>query len=573
MSFPVQELTIYTLPQPIDSMKTLYARHFYPALLREVRAAKKVVLIGNAGTATSTIQFYVLKVLLDAHDGLTTLPPDCWGSTMPFDVVVREVADAHTEVYFLKEAKAHQLSKDSTEDVLQCFDPKTTLYMYEPLLDRVSAPCWVDHPSLATVSPEPRRYKEYRKQGGKARYMPVWTEPQLLAMARHMRDTNTVPKGMEALYSDASVRERFSEFGGILRSVLPESDNSLHWQRVGQMKALDNLSDVVLHRYLTAVDVDNQVISTFLAYFDVDMDSGFRFYHVKVLGGKMHEKMLERVNRLTYEETVRILLNADQQKVSTADLGLAFERYMACQFGKSFTWKLRRVDATPSATPNDASPAGASRVLSWTSVALQLTVPNQLCAGTELKKMQKLTLYKPQQSNFPAVDMYFMLNDKTVVGVQVSRTTKATRKVWIGALRMWLLNLAGVKESESTRTEQKSAIENLLNSVQLQLWYAPLPTKANTASIKFDTKSIQVKEEDASPTEAAANADKAKADKAEAAREAKEFDKWLLHLIEGRIGCYVMRVPKAYTKYDDDEVDEGEGNLLEGGSDGGADSK
>ena len=109
MSFPVQELTTYTLPQPIDSMKTLYARHFYPALLREVRAAKKVVLIGNAGTAKSTIQFYVLKVLLDAHDGLTTLPPDCWGSTMPFDVVVREVADLSTEVYFLKEGKAHVL--------------------------------------------------------------------------------------------------------------------------------------------------------------------------------------------------------------------------------------------------------------------------------------------------------------------------------------------------------------------------------------------------------------------------------------------------------------------------------
>ena len=154
-------LKTYTLSQPIGSIKTLYARHFYPKLLRVLRATAKAVLIGNAGTAKSVTQLYVLMQLLKAHDTSTPLPPDCWGSTVPYDVVVRQMGNKYTSVYFLKAGVAHLISSTigTTDDVLRCFDPKSTMYMYEPLTDRISSPTLVDHPSLVTVSPRPERIK------------------------------------------------------------------------------------------------------------------------------------------------------------------------------------------------------------------------------------------------------------------------------------------------------------------------------------------------------------------------------------------------------------------------------
>lgn len=66
-----------------------------------------------------------------------------------------------------------------------------------------------------------RRYHELQKQAhGIYRYMPLYTEIQLVAIGDDMARQEILPEELRGLYTEEEIRRRFQEFGWNFRSVL-----------------------------------------------------------------------------------------------------------------------------------------------------------------------------------------------------------------------------------------------------------------------------------------------------------------------------------------------------------------
>jgi len=214
---------------------TIYERDLYPQLVRDMRTAKlRVLLLGNSGVGKSTFQFYLLaRYMNPAHfQDIGSAPPTRrirFGSAAPPKVVIRHLPDEF-HVLFLEKGVAHLVA---SQEVLKCFDPATTLYFYEPGQTHGVEPVGLTHalPTLATMSPDESRYKEFSKRA-ETMYCPVYTKEELLAIGRDMRQP---ARGLRSklgdlygstfadLYSDTNISQRFELYGGIFRFVLPRS--------------------------------------------------------------------------------------------------------------------------------------------------------------------------------------------------------------------------------------------------------------------------------------------------------------------------------------------------------------
>ena len=163
---------------PEDSIEPasqfIYIRSFYPELLKAIRKFKKVVLLSNPGTGKSMFQFYYLARLLNPTAFKDPLPPDSSGSSEIPEIVIRQFSTVSMEVYFVKAKVAH-LVPIVNQNVLRCFDPKTTIYFFESGSSKVE-PMWesIRMPIFASCSPDEVRYKEFCKNGGIKLYMPLF---------------------------------------------------------------------------------------------------------------------------------------------------------------------------------------------------------------------------------------------------------------------------------------------------------------------------------------------------------------------------------------------------------------
>jgi hypothetical protein len=105
------------------------------------------------------------------------LPPDCYGSTDPPKIVIRQVGTSSMTIFDIANRQAVEVEGCSV-GVLKCFDPETSLYLMEPGKS-VTEPHFegLRIPTLTTVSPLLARYKEFCKNGGVKLYIPVFALP------------------------------------------------------------------------------------------------------------------------------------------------------------------------------------------------------------------------------------------------------------------------------------------------------------------------------------------------------------------------------------------------------------
>lgn len=204
------------------SPSTLYVRQFYPDLLTEIRKCERSALIGNPGIGKSFFQFYYLARIVNP-DLYGPLPPDCFGSTTPPKIVIRQEGTASMTVFDIANRKADKI-QGYPITIFDCFDHKTTLYLMEPETS-VKEPhiASLSVPTLVTASPLLARYKEFIKNGGDKFFMPAFTLPELLAIGEFLVSTGSVQGNLVKEYTPAAISERFGLFGGILRHVLPLS--------------------------------------------------------------------------------------------------------------------------------------------------------------------------------------------------------------------------------------------------------------------------------------------------------------------------------------------------------------
>ena len=143
------------------------------------------------------------------------LSPDFYGSTEPYKVIIRQVGRESMVAYFLETGEALKTTK-VIDDFLLHFNPKTTLYLYEPWLDVVNSPFLCKGmPSISTVSPNNNRYKELSKVSGfRFLHFPLWKEYELQAVAGYIRQLKSSSEDILKFFSHDKVKERFDEFGG-----------------------------------------------------------------------------------------------------------------------------------------------------------------------------------------------------------------------------------------------------------------------------------------------------------------------------------------------------------------------
>ena len=225
------------LDDEMPASDTIYERGFYPRLVSAIRGLRRrVILISNPGTGKSVFQYYLLAryanpSLFKDND---VPPPETieFGPRKGGDapkVVIRHLPTVRMEVWFLEKQVVHVVTaKDVGISVLECFDPATTMYFFEPGKTSGIEPLADDNrlaiSTLETVSPDTSRYKEFRKIAAKA-YMPVFTKNELVAIGRDMRarpdfDAELLESGF---YSDEAIQGRFDTFNGFSATCCREA--------------------------------------------------------------------------------------------------------------------------------------------------------------------------------------------------------------------------------------------------------------------------------------------------------------------------------------------------------------
>lgn len=207
-------------PSSIVAPDHLYIRGYYNALLGEIRRDRKRVLTGSPGTSTSYFQHYYLARLLCTEQFEDALPPDCYHSTESAQYVVRQFGEEYMAIYDLVHQVAERI-KGLDYDLLNCFDPEKTVYMYEPMSSCTEPISCHNIPTLVTTYPDTRGNKQFCKNGASPVYMPTYTLEELLTIGRHMRENSKVPDGVS--YADAAIKERFDRYTGIIRHCFPGS--------------------------------------------------------------------------------------------------------------------------------------------------------------------------------------------------------------------------------------------------------------------------------------------------------------------------------------------------------------
>lgn len=129
----------------------------------------------------------------------------------------------------------------------------------------------VNYPIVTTVSPDISRYKEFAKNGGLKMYMPLFNKEEFVAIGKDMRKQPDFTEKLVDLYDEKQIIDRFDEYNGIIRHVLPVHQGILRDIDFPKTKAI---SEYVPH-FIHKLSVENRNISDLIGIYDVKRDSKF----------------------------------------------------------------------------------------------------------------------------------------------------------------------------------------------------------------------------------------------------------------------------------------------------------
>ena len=432
----------------------LFVRQFYPDLLREIRGEERNVLIGNPGIGKSFFQYYYLARILNPSL-FGPLPPDCYGSTTPPKIVIRQEGTAAMTIFDIANRQA-EVVNGCPGTLLDCFDPETSLYLMEPGVS-VEEPHFggfLRIPTLATVSPNPARYKEFCKNGGIAMYMPVFTLRELLAIGKYLLENEHVPELMQPEYSSEQITKRFHQFGGIFRHVLPLSLDYLNMCRRSQSEAISKCD---AHALLVSGNVEDADVSHFIMQYDVERDGKFPFcnYRLNFVNESVASQVQDKLNKGSLDDRRSALIRNDERGFMADASAKIYESVIADQLtsASGVQWRKREVIAS-----------SEGKVSEWSYFSLRL---NEAVKGhpPPFEEMRPLVLYVSSNPTFPFVEYMYKTEQGELVMFQVTRS-KSEKKIIKG-----------------------SALEQLLGKIKLpvdkvsllRLVLIPLPSLAQNA--------------------------------------------------------------------------------------------
>lgn len=294
------------LSSPVANV--IFERKFYDDLLYSVRRVQRVALLSNPGVSKSVFHYYYLARLFNPRH-FEALPPDCWGSTEIPHVVIRQISNKSMHVFFIREKLCFNAPCDY--QTLHHFNPRTTIYLYEPG-DSLQGPYYLQQtmPILATMSLNPVRYHEFCKNKGKKRFMPLYTEEELVAIAGFTRS-----RGGDV--TDEVVRQRFKEFGGIIRHILFSDEDDLDEVRLAVEEAI---TECDVYKLLNLSNIENPSVSHFIMQYDVQRcgERAFRDRQVVFTGADMERRLQSKVFSIDLLAMRRLLTAVDEKRSTLA---------------------------------------------------------------------------------------------------------------------------------------------------------------------------------------------------------------------------------------------------------------
>ena len=383
-----------------------------------------------------------------------SLNPDSFGSTAAPEVAIRQVGESVVEVWDIKQGQV-MYCVNSSPLLLRCFDPKKSIYLYEPE-GSSKEPNFggLMIPTVCTSPPDASTFKQFVKNGAVKLYMPTWTLPELQAVRTFITDHS--PGRMPLTEDDIAVR--FHEFGGIFRHVFaPNSD----YIKGEQERGIEDL-------FIGDDDEGPRHESNHVAQYRVATDGprSFREARVDVVGDGVREAVEACISALDLRDKIRLLQENDERPFFMRFVcPCIYEDVIALQFLRGVRWQKKKF------TDSDFS-----------GFDLKLT---KIVKGNPpmYADMEAGVLYKSFNNDYPAVEMMYKTEEGLVYGLHVTRSY-ATRVIKPHAVDQWLDAIGLKDEKEKVRiavipepsfaTLVESEYEGDMSGYpQLEVWKVP----------------------------------------------------------------------------------------------------
>ena len=287
-----------------------FIRDFYQDLLTEIRSNGRSILLGNPGIGKTMYQFYYLARILNP-ELFGPLPPDRKGCTDAPKVVIRQVGNMMTIYDIEKRVAYHELPADPR--ISMYFNSTVTLYLLEPGGTTGVAPYINDIqcPIFVTVSPDTRSYKEFRKNGGICVYMPIYEFEELLDIGKYLLDQEQISGYMRSLYSPENITDRFKEYGGIFRYVLPFTLKALQDVRSQKGDALRACNAASL---LKVESLEDGLVSPLLKQMIVPKmgPEKFRYFHPRFVNINITKVLEKEIVAVDLQSRINMLRRNDR---------------------------------------------------------------------------------------------------------------------------------------------------------------------------------------------------------------------------------------------------------------------
>jgi hypothetical protein len=382
---------------------TIFIRHFYARLLDAIWEHDRVALIGNPGIGKSCFQDYVL--LRMAHGGSEHIQKFGYSR----NCVIRQVGKEFFEVFLIEEGKAFTVKPyDST--FLNALDPSKCLYLYEPGNNKRTEPQIMNLKSLATVSPNHKRIKEYLKNSGTPMFMPTWTWDELKQVGSYLRRLHP----HNTLYSEDSIMTRFEQFGGILRYVVPASEGFLVGVNRKQEAALTQVDFSVLLHENTAIDGDGTYnVSHFLLHYVVDQEN-FLYFRLAFHSNVYKKVVADVISKKQFPQLFQAAAEC-ARGINSSSAWRTLEVIVPIMWERGVEWTIKK---SPAHHPEITLP----KKLSYNFLH------EKLCPKSP-GDMVEDKIYVPGNPSYPFVEMFFK-HRGIVHGIQCkSGTTPQSPKV------------------------------------------------------------------------------------------------------------------------------------------------
>ena len=288
-----------------------------------------------------------------------------------------------------------------------------SLYLFEPgESDRGPYFCGLEIPTICSVSPDKKRYKEFLKDGAEMLYMPTWTLEELQAVGKFMASRGQT----NMLLDQDDISARFEAFGGIFRHVFAQKTDEITREQDRAILSLDP-------KKFLFNELAKEVISHYVAQYRVTTDGkkAFREANVDFLSDTIRGRVEAEFLKLSLDEMICFLRKNDKSpSYMRTTCEVIYEDVIARQLREGVVWKRKNL--------TDAD---------FSNFDLKMT---EIKEG-ELPKFAEMKvgfLYRSLNENHPAIDMMFKTEGGLVYGLQVTRQQNPTRKFKTTAVDKWL---------------------------------------------------------------------------------------------------------------------------------------